>query len=87
MQLPQKINTSLETIEDKIENVPTRPFDKYVLGPFLIWYGLKSRSVGKLPRKLLVMAGLYQVFYNWKTYRELPQKAGEVFKNGKAITK
>jgi len=62
----------IEGIEESISNTEKRPVDKYLLAPFLIWYGLTSKkSMGKWPRRLLVTAGIYQLFYNWNEYRKL----------------
>ncbi len=79
----------LATVEDILSDTSTRPFDTYVLGPFLIWYGLKSKKMGKWPRRLMVTAGIYQLLYNWKNYRdaygalqspdELKRKISEVY--------
>ncbi len=46
-----------------------RLFDTYALGPFLIWYAMKSKSMGKWSRRTLFTAGIYTVIYNWKNYR------------------
>ena len=63
----------LAAIEKGLESVKQRPFDRYVLGPFLIWYGLKSKKMPPLSRKFIVTAGIWQIFYSWRKYRELPQ--------------
>ena len=60
-------------LEETLASVERRPFDAYVLGPFLIWYGLKSKHMGKWPRRIILTAGIYQLFYNWNKYRELTQ--------------
>ena len=46
-----------------------RLFDTYALGPFLIWYAMKSKGLGKWSRRTLFTAGIYTVIYNWKSYR------------------
>lgn len=46
-----------------------RLFDTYALGPFLIWYAMKSKGMGKWSRRTLFTAGIYTVIYNWKNYR------------------
>lgn len=64
----------LQTLEDWLDNAKPRTFDKYLLGPFLIWYGLHYRKNPTLARRILVTAGIWQVFYAWKHYRQLPNK-------------
>ena len=64
----------ITNIEDTITSVERRPFDRYVLGPFLIWYGLRSKKMNKWARRLITTAGIYQLFYNWNEYRELQAK-------------
>jgi hypothetical protein len=65
---------------NNIESVPEnkkRPFDIFVLGPFLIWYGIKSKSMPPLARKIIVSAGIWQIYYHGKEYI----KAARVAKN------
>jgi len=71
------MNNFIDKIEAIISNVEARPFDRYVLGPFLIWYGLRSKKMPKLSRKLIVTAGVYQLFYNWNRYRRLQKTLAE----------
>jgi hypothetical protein len=58
-------------IMQSIQSVNKRPFDRFVLAPFLIWYALKCRDMGKTPRALLLSAGIYQLFYNADEYKRL----------------
>ena len=71
------IGAFLDNVEEILGGVEQRPFDRYVLGPFLIWYGLKSKKMGKWPRRLIVTAGIYQLFYNWNEYRNLQAKLSD----------
>lgn len=61
----------LTKINSGLENVDRRVFDDYILGPFLIWYGLKSKGMGKWPRRALVSAGIYQIMYSWPRYKNV----------------
>ncbi len=61
----------LKSTEDAISKVEHRPFDRFILGPFLIWYGLKSKNMPKLARKMIVSGGIYQMVYAWNEYRKL----------------
>lgn len=65
------ITQFISGIEDTLSNVEKRPFDAYLLGPFLIWYGMKSKKMGKWPRRIILTAGIYQLMYNWNKYRSL----------------
>ncbi len=60
-------------VEAAIEEIEKRPFDLYVLGPFLVWYGLRSKGMPKLARRIIVTSGIFQVWYAWRDYRELPE--------------
>lgn len=71
----------LQSIELGIENVALRPFDRYVLGPFLIYYGLKSKKMPPLARKLIVTAGIWQLYYNWRNYRNIPADVTKLIQN------
>lgn len=77
----------LEAIETGIEGVKQRPFDTYVLGPFMIWYGLKSKGMPDLSRKLIVSAGIWQLMYSWRKYREIPKQVVEGPRKFLALTK
>jgi len=79
MYLGQETNESkvespgvLTNLEASIEAIKKRPFDLYVIGPFMVWYGLKSKNMPKFSRRLLVTGGIFQVWYSWRSYRELP---------------
>ena len=64
--------TMLDAVEKGLESVKQRPFDTYLLGPFLIWFGLQAKSSPRLARKLVLSAGIWQIFYSWRKYREIP---------------
>jgi len=84
--MAQENTNYLDSIEKGLENVALRPFDMYVLGPFLIWYGLKSKSMPPLARKFVVTAGIWQLFYNWRKYREIPQNLTKLAQNFSKIS-
>lgn len=60
-------------LKDTFSNIETRSFDKYLLGPFMIWYGLKSKKMSRWPRRIMITAGIFQVMYNLNAYKKLPQ--------------
>jgi hypothetical protein len=69
--MPETKLKPLLSLESGIEKLERRPIDRYLLGPFLIWYGLRSRSMGRWPRRVLIAGGIYQVIYAWRDYRKL----------------
>ncbi len=83
----------IESIESGIGNIKRRPFDRYALGPFMIWFGLKSKSMGKWPRRAMVAGGIYQLVYAWNEYRKVmaaaqegPQSFLDVIRNESEVT-
>lgn len=64
-------------IDALLKEQKVRAFDIYALGPFLIWYAMRSKSMGRWSRRTLFVAGVYTVIYNWKAYRALEAKAKE----------
>lgn len=73
---------------DVIAKIEHRPFDRFILGPFLIWYGLRSKSMSRWPRRAIIAGGIYQILYAYKEYRALygavtasPKATLEVFTN------
>lgn len=67
MRLPQLI----EETEKAFSNIEKRPFDRFVLGPFMIWFGLKSKGMNKWPRRVILAAGIYQIIYAWEDYQKV----------------
>ena len=52
-------------------NAKVRPFDRFLLGPFMIWYGLQSKKMGRWPRRVMIAGGMYQLLYAMKEYKSL----------------
>lgn len=73
----------IERFNKIIENQQRRGFDKYLLAPFLLWVGIRSKSLPKKIRRLLVAAGVFQIFYSWSDYIELQAKIVEAANNAK----
>lgn len=82
-----KLTDFIKTIEGYIGETKTRTFDLYILGPFLIWYGIKSRGMPKIARRLLVTGGIYQIFYSWNKYRQLQKGALEALQPADVVEK
>lgn len=67
-----------QEIKETFADIKERPFDKYILGGFLIWYGIKSKSMPKLSRRLLVSAGIWRIYYSWSTYQKIGAEIAEL---------
>lgn len=46
-----------------------RLVDVFLLGPFLVWYGIRSDGMGELERAALVASGVGTIVYNARNYR------------------
>ena len=66
MNIPELIKTSFAEIQP-------RPFDKYLLGGFMVWYGLRSKQMHKWPRRVMVAAGIYQIIYSLPKIKKLSE--------------
>lgn len=72
---------TLPDIKESLENVKPRFFDTYILGPFLVWYGMRSGTpMGKNTRRIMVSAGIWTLFRNWKEYGNIQAKIDEIKK-------
>lgn len=69
---------NLAEIEKTIEDAQVRGFDVYVLGPFLIWYGLRSKGMHRYARRVMVTAGIWQIIYHWKQYKGAPDAIAQL---------
>ena len=67
MLIPAYFNS----VSESALNIKRRPFDRFILGPFLIWYGLKTKKMHKIPRTMIISAGIYQIIYSVKDYQSL----------------
>lgn len=48
-----------------------RPFDKYILPAFMLWYAWRSKQgMGRWSRRILFTAGVYAVYRNLTAYRD-----------------
>jgi hypothetical protein len=53
-----------------------RPFDRYILPGFLVWYAWASRKpMGRWTRRMLFTAGVYAVYRNLAAYRDALRQA------------
>lgn len=66
-----KFKELLIETEKSFSQIEKRPFDRFALGPFMIWFGLRSKGMNKWPRRVLVAGGIYQIIYAWDEYRKL----------------
>lgn len=54
-----------------------RLFDVFVLGPFMIWFGSRSKKPDDLAKNFLVSSGIGTIIYNWKNYQRIKKETGE----------
>lgn len=62
-----------------------RGFDKYVLGPFLIYCGMRYKNLPRQVRRLFVGAGIFQIFYSWQHYTQLQTKITQAVTNNEKL--
>ena len=65
------ISTYADEIDTTLKSVRKRPFDRYALGFFMMWYALKSKTMGKNVRAVLLSSGIYTIIYNLEEYKKL----------------
>jgi len=53
-----------------VKNQKKRPFETYILGPFLMWYAFKDKGMSRRARRMLAAAGAYVVMRNINSYQE-----------------
>ena len=72
----------MNSLSEILASQKVRVFDVYALGPFMVWYAMKSREMGPWSRRILFTAGVYTVIYNWQNYVQaekfLAEKAKEI---------
>ena len=69
---------NFDDVKQSLESVQPRFFDTYILGPFLVWYGIKSGgAMNKNVRRIMVSAGIWTLFRNWKEYGNIQAKINE----------
>lgn len=72
MQLP---SYSLTQFEADIQNVKPRIFDTYILPPFIMWFAVRSKSMGKNARRALFAAGIFMFYRNYAEYKRAYDEA------------
>jgi hypothetical protein len=66
-----------------VERIGPRPFDIYILPPFLVAYAvLSKRPMGRVARRILFTAGIYMGYRNWSKYRETIEIIKKKVENG-----
>lgn len=76
-QLPK--GYSMEQFQNDLDRVGKRPFDTYLLAPFIMWFAWSSKTgMGRWTRRMLFTSGLYMFYRNVRTYREAYEKARAV---------
>jgi len=62
---------TLLEIEALVKSQKVRAFDVYALGPFMMWYSVKSKGMGRWPRRALFISGLMTMVYNYENYKKV----------------
>lgn len=50
------------------KNQQVRLLDVFLLGPFMVWFGVKAQNIGPLPKALMVISGIGTIVYNGNNY-------------------
>jgi hypothetical protein len=66
---------SFEQFESDVQALKPRFFDTYILPPFMVWYGMKSKGMNKLARRMLFTAGIYLFYRNYREYKAIYTRA------------
>lgn len=67
---------TFDDIEALLKSQKVRAFDIYALGPFMVWYSVKSKGVSPWAKRALFVSGIMTVVYNYQNYK----KAQELLK-------
>lgn len=59
----------MNSLDQILSTQKIRVFDVYALGPFMVWYAMRSKDMGAWPRRALFVSGVYTIIYNWKNYK------------------
>jgi hypothetical protein len=62
---------TLAEMESLIKSQKVRAFDIYVLGPFMMWYSVKSKGMSAWPRRALFISGFMTTLYNYENYKKV----------------
>lgn len=57
-------------LEALIRAQKVRAFDIYVLGPFMMWYSVRSTGMAAWPRRALFISGFMTMLYNYESYKK-----------------
>ena len=60
----------LTQFEKDIQKIRPRFFDTHILPPFMLWFAMKSRAMGRWPRRALFTAGIYMLYRNYSDYKK-----------------
>lgn len=57
-------------LDSLLKSQKVRLFDTFALGPFMIWYAVKSKGMGSWSRRALFVSGCMTIVYNYDNYRK-----------------
>lgn len=58
-------------LEKLLKSQKVRAFDVYALGPFMMWYAVKSKGMPRWPRRALFISGFMTMVYNYENYKKV----------------
>lgn len=64
----------MDDLDTLLKSQQVRAFDIYILGPFMVWYAMKSKDMGRWPRRALFVSGIMTTVYNYQNYRKLQEE-------------
>lgn len=60
---------SVEQFKTDLGNLKPRPFDTFILPPFIMWYAVKSKAMRKNARRMLFVGGVLMLIRNIGEYK------------------
>lgn len=59
---------------EKEKSQRIRLVDMFLLGPFMIWFGIQAQAVPDLAKGVMVISGIATVIYNGRNYLRIRDK-------------
>jgi hypothetical protein len=67
----ENVTDTLSELDRVLKSQKVRAFDVYALGPFMMWYSVKSKGMGRWPRRALFISGFMTMLYNYENYKKV----------------
>lgn len=62
---------TLDELDSILKSQKVRAFDVYALGPFMMWYAVRSKGMGPWSRRALFISGFMTMVYNYENYKRM----------------